>query len=137
MRRCFCAKRESLSLIGQLQHACCVVKPERSFLRQIIEFTKVARELHHQIRLNKGFRSDLQWWVCFLPDWNGISMMSGMSQHHYVGTITSDASQAWGCSAYTSLGEWFQLEWPESWKTLTAHNDKGDPPSSDGSDTVG
>ena len=28
-----CTKRELLSLIGQLQHACCVVRPGRSFLR--------------------------------------------------------------------------------------------------------
>ena len=29
-------KRELLSLIGQLQHACCVVRPGRTFLPQMI-----------------------------------------------------------------------------------------------------
>ena len=111
-----CTKRELLSLIGQLQHACCVVRPGRSFLRRMIGLAKVARELHHRIRLNKDFRSDLQWWACFLPDWNGISMMSGLSQYRYSGTITSDASGTWGCGAYSSAGDWFQLEWPSSWK---------------------
>ena len=31
-----CSQRELLSLIGQLQHACCVVKPGKSFLRRMI-----------------------------------------------------------------------------------------------------
>ena len=29
--RCSCSKKELLSLIGQLQHACCVVKPEGAY----------------------------------------------------------------------------------------------------------
>ena len=51
-------KRELLSLIGQLQHACCVVRPGRSFLRRMISLSTVAKELHHRIRLNKGLQSD-------------------------------------------------------------------------------
>ena len=66
-----CSKRELLSLIGQLQHACCVVKPGRSFLRRMIELARITKELHHRVRLNRGFRSDLCWWACFLPAWNG------------------------------------------------------------------
>ena len=110
-----CTKRELLSLIGLLQHACCVVRPGRSFLRRMIALTKVAKELHHRIRLNRGFRSDLQWWACFLPDWNGISMMSRHTPAVYGATVTSDASGSWGCGAYSSSGEWFQFEWPASW----------------------
>ena len=52
-------KRELLSLIGQLQHACCIVRPGRSFLRRMISLSTVAKELHHRIRLNGGFQSDL------------------------------------------------------------------------------
>ncbi len=32
-----CTKKDLLSLIGQLQHACCVVRPGRTFLRRMIE----------------------------------------------------------------------------------------------------
>jgi len=102
-----CIKRELLSLIGQLQHACCVVKPGRSFLRRMISLSTVAKELHHRIRLNRGFRSDLQWWACFLPSWNGISMMSGVVPPCPTASITSDASGTWGYGAYSSAGEWF------------------------------
>ena len=73
-----CTKRELLSLIGQLQHACCVVRPGRTFLRRMITLSTSAKEMHHHIRLNRGFRSDLLWWACFLPEWNGTSLMSSV-----------------------------------------------------------
>ena len=33
-------------------------------------------------------------------------------------TLTSDASGGWGGGAFTSSGEWFQLQWPESWSSV-------------------
>ena len=110
-----CTKRELLSLIGQLQHACCVVRPGRSFLRRMIELSKIAKEPHHRLRLNKGFKSDLRWWACFLSEWNGVNMMTGVIRSECQATVTSDASGSWGCGAFTSSGEWFQLELLESW----------------------
>ena len=61
-----CQKRELLSLIGQLQHACKVVKSGRTFLRRMIDLSMGARRSHHSIRLNKAFQSDLLWWDTFL-----------------------------------------------------------------------
>ena len=109
-------KRELLSLIGQLQHACCVVRPGRSFLRRMISLSTVAKELHHRIRLNKGFQSDLQWWAQFLPKWNGIGMMAAVVRSPPSATVTSDASGSWGCGAFSSSGKWFQLAWSDQWK---------------------
>ena len=37
----------------------------------MIELSRRVKELHHKVRLNAGFRSDLSWWGCFLPIWNG------------------------------------------------------------------
>ena len=111
-------KRELLSLIGQLQHACCVVKPGRSFLRRMISLSTVAKELHHRLRLNRGFRSDLQWWATFLKSWNGRSMVLAVIKSPPVAVVTSDASGNWGCGAFSSHGAWFQLVWPESWLQL-------------------
>ena len=61
------SKRELLSLIGQLHHACKVVRPGRRFLRRMISLSTIAKELHHHIRVNSSFRSDLAWWYTFLP----------------------------------------------------------------------
>ena len=58
-----CTKRELLSLIGLLQHACRVVRSGRSFLRRMINLSTVVSDPHHHIWLNKGFRSDLEWWA--------------------------------------------------------------------------
>jgi len=41
-----CTKKELLSMIGQLQHACCVVKPGRTFLRRMISLSASVKELH-------------------------------------------------------------------------------------------
>ena len=111
-----CSKRELLSIIGQLQHACCVIKQGRPFLRRMIELSRGVRELHHMVRLNVGFRSDLRWWACFLPIWNGLCQLSSVVPGAPTVVLTSDASGSWGCGAYTSDGWWFQLQLPESWR---------------------
>ena len=111
-------KRELLSLIGQLQHACCVVKPGRSFLRRMISLSTIPKQLHHRVRLNREFRSDLRWWSTFLASWNGVGMMSALIHATPTATITSDASGNWGCGAFNNHGEWFQLQWPEVWLSL-------------------
>ena len=61
-----CTKRELLSLIGQLGHACKVVRPGRIFLSEMIKLSTVAKRLDHHIRLNQAFRADLEWWGTFL-----------------------------------------------------------------------
>ena len=117
-RKKSCTKRDLLSLIGLLQHACRVVKPGRSFLRRMIDLSTTVRELHHFVRLNKGFQSDLEWWAMFLSDWNGVSLLSTVARKPPAVIVTSDASGKWGCGAFASTGEWFQCMWPEDWKEV-------------------
>ena len=107
-----------MSIIGQLQHACSMVKPGRSFLRRMIDLSRGVRELHYKVCLNAGFRSDLKWWSCFLPVWNGKELMSSVTRSGPPVVITSDASGSWGCGAFTSTGEWFQLKLPETWSDI-------------------
>ena len=82
-----CSKQELLSLIGQLQHACRVIRPGRTFRRRMINLSTVATELHHHIRLSADFRSDLQWWALFLEDWNGgvhLQERCAAAPHRYI-----------------------------------------------------
>ena len=113
-----CTKRDLLSLIGHLQHACKVVRYGHTFLRRMINLSTGVKELHHHIRLNASFRSDLQWWATFLPTWNGVSMMSVPSRANHDAFMISDASGNWGCGAYNSQGEWFQFQWPLAWASI-------------------
>lgn len=110
-----CTKRELLSLLGVLHHACQVVPSGRSFLRRMIELAKVAKQLHHHIRLNADFRSDLEWWILFLPRWNGVGMLTTLCDCPHSVEITSDASGSWGCGAFSSTCQWFQFPWPSEW----------------------
>ena len=110
-----CKKRELLSLVGQLQHACRVVRSGRTFLRRIIDLSTVPKKLDHWVRLNQAFRSDLRWWDLYLKDWNGIAICGSVVQRPPASTITSDASGRWGCGAFTDEGDWFQFRWPEIW----------------------
>ena len=91
LRKC-CRKRELLSLIGQLQHACRVVRAGRTFLRRIIDLSVVPKELDQWVRLNSAFLSDLHWWVVFQEDWNGVGLCSSVLQRPPSATVTSEAS---------------------------------------------
>ena len=106
-------KRQLQSLIGTLSHAATVVIPGRVFLRRMIDTMKIPRCQHHHVRLNQEFQSDLQWWACFLPGWNGRSILPAPQVVH---TLWSDASGSWGCGALSHTLDWFQLQWPDSWK---------------------
>ena len=106
-------KRELQYLIGTLSHAATVFTPGRAFLRRMIETMKVPKCQHHHVRLNIDFRSDIQWWASFLPQWNGISILSHAQAMH---SVRSDASGSWGCGAVSDSAHWFQVEWPESWQ---------------------
>ena len=68
-----CSKRELLSLVCQLSHACKVVKPGRIFLCQMIRLSTVPKQPHCCVCLNKGFRCDLEWWHLFL-EWCILSV---------------------------------------------------------------
>ena len=73
---------------------------------------KIPARPEHIIRLNREFRSDLQWWSCFLPIWNGRSILPQPRPAHW---LCSDASGSWGCGALNDSGDWFQVKWPTSW----------------------
>lgn len=111
-----CRRRHLESLIGTLQLACRVVKAGRAFLRRMIDLLRIpgATKSHHHIRLNRGFRVNLQWWVTFTEHWNRVAMFPCTAEPSIC--MTSDASESWGCGAWSGPS-WFQLEWP-----LRAHS---------------
>ena len=95
-------KRDLLSLIGILNHACKVINAGSSFVRRLIDFSKVAKHPDHFIRLNRQTRSDLEWWHLFVASWNGVSTMFNANKHQCDLSMVSDASDKWGCRAFGS-----------------------------------
>ena len=108
-----CRKRDLLSLIGSLSHACKVVRSGRIFLRRLIDLSTKATRLDHFIRLNAEARADLEWWHQFIGPWNGVSLLSTLTAQTPVAVIYSDASGTWGCGAVCQ-SHWFQLKWSTS-----------------------
>ena len=109
-----CRKRDLLSLIGVLSHACKAVKAGRSFLRRLIDLSTVAKHLDHFVRFSRDARSDVEWWYQFSTLWNGVSMMRAVGVSPMSATLTSDASGSWGCGAFCGP-HWFMLQWSESY----------------------
>ena len=105
--------RELESLLGHLSHAATVIKPGRTFLRQLFPLLHVGRAPHIHIRLNAGARADLLWWKVFLQEWNGSSFFPVVTPPI---EVFSDASGTYSCGAFCMSYGWFQVCWPESWE---------------------
>ena len=72
-----------------------------------------AQHLHHRIKLNQEFQRDVNWWLCYLPTWNGVSLLC--ESHWLTSTecqLFTDASDV-GFGCYFQ-GHWFQSRFPES-----------------------
>ena len=61
-------------------------------------------------RINLEARSELAWWDWLLDNWTGVSVHQFLLLRHPDHHQHTDASGAWGCSAW-SLPHWFQMQW--------------------------
>ena len=122
-----CTKHQLLSLVGKLSFACKVVPAGRIFLRRLIDLSCKVKRMHHHIRLCTDAHLDLDWWLAFLPHWNGTSniLESKWSTSPSMSLFT-DASGSLGWGADWS-GHWIQSHWsPQQakqdivWKELFA-----------------
>ena len=68
-------KQEIPSLIGKLHFVSRVCPPGQAFLCRMIEVSKKACYLHHHIKLNAEFQTDIKWWLSYLPAWNRVSYL--------------------------------------------------------------
>ena len=95
-----------------------MVKSGRAFVSRMYATAAKVKRLSFYTRLNRGFRSDLQWWNMFITRWNGISFLSNTtSASKYDYQIQTDASDSWGCGAHFN-GRWFQLHWSSDWDSI-------------------
>ena len=108
-----------LSLVGLLQHATKVVKPERTFILRMYSKAAKLKELHYYTNLTKNFRSDLCWWHIFVNSWNSISFFKSIhpqatAEYH----MATDASGSWRCGGCFNE-VWFQYAWPTGWSSVS------------------
>ena len=122
-----CKKRELLSLIGKLSFACKVVPFGRIFLRRLIDISTSVEKLHHHLPLTQEAKLDMKWWLDFLPQWPGKSLIL---ESHWTSNASmelfTDASGNNGWGAYWA-GRWISDRWSTAqsemsiaWKELYA-----------------
>ena len=116
--RKYCKKRELLSLIGKLSFVSSVVKSGRTFTRRLIDLSKKAKylhDLHHKLKLNLESRMDIQWWIDYLPNWNGISFFldSEWITNEPLDLFTDASDHGIGCYF---MGSWIYQKFPEGVK---------------------
>ena len=104
-----CTKRELLSLIGSLSFAAKVVKPGRMFMRRLITLSTTVSRLGHHISLNAEGRADIQWWIDFLPSWNGVCIIQSEPLSSAALSLFTDASGLGFGAVFGDL--WFSSEW--------------------------
>jgi hypothetical protein len=110
-KRSSCTKRELLSLLGHLNFACRVIHPGRSFISYLIKLSTTVSKLSHHVSL-KSCRSDLQMWLLFLKNWNGVSFF--LNDHTTVAAgleLYTDATESAFGGYFNKC--WFQGYFPQ------------------------
>ena len=71
----------------------------------MIEVSKKASYLHHHVKLNAEFWADIEWWLSYLPAWNGVSYLykAGWTSSADVELFTNASDNGFGC--------YFQGQW--------------------------
>ena len=113
------SKHELQVLLGLLGHAATVVRPGRTFTRQLIELSKRPRLPAQKVRLNLDCRADLEWWSNFIVSWNGVALFPGLPAGP---TVAVYASGSWGCDILRSVVQLVSVErrdLPRSWRMLS------------------
>ena len=100
-----CKKRQLQSLIGKLHFICKVCRPGRSFLRRMINLLSKASHPSHHIRLTGAFQKDINWWLTFLPTWNGCSFFFDDEW------ISSSTLELYSDACKDSFGAYFSGDW--------------------------
>ncbi len=101
------------SLIGSLSFVCKAIAPGRPFLRRLIDLTCGVTSPNQKIILSSGSKSDLNTWLLFLENFNGVSIIQDQK---WLGQddiqLFTDASGTQGFGGFLS-GKWFQGKWPQ------------------------
>ncbi|XP_077985143.1 uncharacterized protein LOC144439784 [Glandiceps talaboti] len=75
MSRKRATKRDLQSLIGRLAFLSGCVRPGRVFVSRLLDTLRKLRRNHHRFHVNKDMKKDIQWWISFLDQFNGVSMI--------------------------------------------------------------
>ena len=110
------------SMIGSLNFACRAVAPGRAFLRRLIGATIPLKAPHHVTRVNQHIAGDLNMWLEFLENYNGVSVfrdqtwLTNEDMEFY-----TDSAASIGMGIYLN-GKWAQARWGTHFPQETSGN---------------
>ena len=97
--RSFFKKKELQSLIGKLSFVTNCVRAGRLFLSRLIDALTECSDQGHNV-INEEMKKDIQWWIQFLPTFEGVSMIWLLDRCGYDEQLTSDASLVGGGATF-------------------------------------
>ncbi|XP_021363407.1 uncharacterized protein LOC110456774 [Mizuhopecten yessoensis] len=94
------------SLVGKLIWVSSVVYGGRAFLRRLINAMNTLRHKSHKLRFSADTLLDIKWWLAFMPQFNGKSLLleSMPVSALYTDACNEGAGGHWGDS-------WFYCNW--------------------------
>ncbi|VDI05554.1 Hypothetical predicted protein [Mytilus galloprovincialis] len=114
-----CTKRELLQLLGHLNFASRVILPGRSFVSYLINLSTTVKDLSDFVHLSTECRTDLDFWLRFLSNWNGITMFH---ENEFTSSfdmeLFTDAASTIGFGGFFR-GKFFYSTWPLELPSLT------------------
>ena len=70
-RRKSITRRQLQSIIGRIVHVAKCVAPARLFASRLLEVLRGSPQLDYEV--NKQVRADVEWFICYLQEWNGVA----------------------------------------------------------------
>lgn len=117
--------KQMQSLIGSLNFCCRAIIPGRPFCRRLINATCGLTKPNHHLRVTKPIRLDLQMWLNFFREHNGIS---AFHDRFWVSNedvqLFTDSAAGPGCGfGIYFQGKWAHGIWPLSWRSIGLTDD--------------
>jgi len=106
------SKSELQSLVGKLSFISKCVRQSRLFLSRILNVLRTLKRNNHRTALSAAFRKDIQWWLTFVREYNGVSVIPN-SLWSPPDTIFSTDACLTGCGGITSTA-YYHTRFPAS-----------------------
>lgn len=116
-------KRQLLFLIGKLAFACKVIPAGRIFLRRLLDTAHSVDGLEKHIPLTQDTAKDVDWWLRFASQWNGVAFFldpawtpSNFSRTHQATLAMEPTGMA---SGLVNRGQFTSLRSPSNGRSYT------------------
>ncbi len=107
-----CSKRELLSILGHLNFTMRIIPQGRPFFSHLLSLASSAHALEDQITLTDSCCNELNLWISFLKQWNGLSFFyNNLISSPVDIQLFTDAAPSVGFGGFYQ-GRWFASTWP-------------------------